>query len=355
MENRSPWIAHLGRTRALHAIKSDHATDIAIVGAGIAGVATAHFILTHTPFDVILVDSGKVAHGATGHNAGQLLTYFEKSFAEMVREFGLELAAHAVQSMEGAWSLMDRMIKEYDLQTPLYRFTGYAGIASEERILEHLNDNAWRKKAGIALEAMTIASDASIAAKIPTHYRGLYRMAPQADLLGKLQTTDPQYLALLTSERGIMNSARFTEEVVTAMLKKFSERLTLSEDTPVRNITLSRDEIRLTTSRGIITAAQTILCTNGFEYVKIENLHGAPIDTKFHHTVNGVIGEEPCNTRLLYNVGCNGIGLLPSIFGGSRIAKLVAGEELPPSIFDPRDQRCELPTPHQHHKTTKMA
>ena len=50
-----------------------------------------------------------------------------------------------------------------------------------------------------------------------------------------------------------------------------------------------------------------------------------------------VIGAHPGRPRLLYNLGCNGVGFLPSIMGGERIARILGGERLPPSIFDPRE------------------
>ena len=49
-----------------------------------------------------------------------------------------------------------------------------------------------------------------------------------------------------------------------------------------------------------------------------------------------IVGRHPHDHRLLYNLGCNGVGFLPSIAGGRRIARLLAGDELQPSIFDPR-------------------
>jgi glycine/D-amino acid oxidase-like deaminating enzyme len=49
-----------------------------------------------------------------------------------------------------------------------------------------------------------------------------------------------------------------------------------------------------------------------------------------------VIGPHPRHPRLLYNLGCNGVGFLPSIFGGHRVSEALAGEPLAPSIFDPR-------------------
>jgi len=49
-----------------------------------------------------------------------------------------------------------------------------------------------------------------------------------------------------------------------------------------------------------------------------------------------VVGAHPRHPRLLYNLGCNGVGFLPSIFGGHRVGRLLAGQTLAPSVFDPR-------------------
>jgi glycine/D-amino acid oxidase-like deaminating enzyme len=48
-----------------------------------------------------------------------------------------------------------------------------------------------------------------------------------------------------------------------------------------------------------------------------------------------LIGYEPRNPILMYNLGCNGVGFMPSIYGGQRIAWIVRGDKLGPSIFDP--------------------
>ena len=53
-------------------------------------------------------------------------------------------------------------------------------------------------------------------------------------------------------------------------------------------------------------------------------------------TKNGVrlIGPEPKNPALLYNLGCNGVGILPSLYGGRQIARHLSGEKTEKSIFD---------------------
>jgi glycine/D-amino acid oxidase-like deaminating enzyme len=48
-----------------------------------------------------------------------------------------------------------------------------------------------------------------------------------------------------------------------------------------------------------------------------------------------LVGFEPMNPVLMYNLGCNGVGFLPSIAGGYRIAALTVGGDVGPSIFDP--------------------
>ncbi len=66
-----------------------------------------------------------------------------------------------------------------------------------------------------------------------------------------------------------------------------------------------------------------------------------PFDYLFHGLMGyppthaRIIGPEPRNAALLSNLGCNGVGLLPSIHGAWRIAQTVNGTKLPPSLFDP--------------------
>jgi glycine/D-amino acid oxidase-like deaminating enzyme len=72
-------------------------------------------------------------------------------------------------------------------------------------------------------------------------------------------------------------------------------------------------------------------------------LPGAPYDFHWHGLMGyndsgiRVVGSHTRHPRLLYNLGCNGVGFLPSIYGGHRLSRLLAGDELAPSIFDPRE------------------
>jgi glycine/D-amino acid oxidase-like deaminating enzyme len=69
---------------------------------------------------------------------------------------------------------------------------------------------------------------------------------------------------------------------------------------------------------------------------------GRPYDFHWHGLMGyndsgiRVVGAHPQHRSLLYNLGCNGVGFLPSIYGGHRLGQLLAGAQLPRSIFDPR-------------------
>lgn len=47
------------------------------------------------------------------------------------------------------------------------------------------------------------------------------------------------------------------------------------------------------------------------------------------------IGPDPEYQNLFYNLGCNGIGVLPSVYGAYKVAKILEGVKFPKSIFDP--------------------
>ena len=460
--NRSPWLAQLKRTRPAIPLAEDIATDVAIVGGGIAGAVTAYFTLKETEDAVVVLEADKVAHGATGHNAGQITSYFERPFESIVQEFGLEMAAEGQRSIEGAWGLLDEIIADAKLLTPVYRFTGYAGCSELAQLVEHLEENKDRAAAGLAPETILVAKESGWEEALPLFYKGLYSLVPQEDLLALLETRDTRYMACIASAKGCMNSARFTEELFGYLLAQYPGRFSLYEETPMTRLTLSEDRALLTAGQEHrVEARRVVLCTNGFEQFHIENESGSDIDTKFHHLVQGRIGYmagylesmnaspvaisyfpkgmpetgdptgetyfyftrrphgedahdaknlvcaggpeqvlpnqahysraehcredvresldaflrdtyqhypdpgteyafcwhglmgytpgglrrigiEPCNPVLLYNLGCNGVGILPSIYGGKRIARILQGEVLERSIFDPVDQRCHI-------------
>lgn len=456
----SPWLEQLDANRRAYPLSRDVSTDVAIVGAGIAGITTAYYLLKRTSHRMLLVEGGRVAHGATGHNAGQLVSYFERPFSDIVHEFGLEMAANGQRAVESSWELLEEIRHDLQLKTPCLVFNGYAGCVDLKELLIHLKNNHARKQAGLRAETIWISETFKEAHKIPRAYRSLYKFASHETILHLLETKDANYIAVLAGKKGCMNSAQFCEEIITLLQQRFSKRLLLAEQTPIKTVKLHQRGATLVSKTYDIHAKRVVLCTNGFERLHIENDAGSDVDTKFHHLVRGsvgymaafleepqmhptaisylpshlnkgsgaydsdpyyyltrrphgkdgktsliciggpealmddtnnystahpypkeakaminafvtktyrhtarklsyshlwhglmgytpngirCVGAEPCNPVLLYNLGCNGVGILPSIYGSFRISQILKGESLAPSIFDPVDRRCLLP------------
>ncbi|MBI2086723.1 MAG: FAD-binding oxidoreductase [Candidatus Zambryskibacteria bacterium] len=458
MRNNSPWLHQLNKEREPSKLAQDIETDVAVVGGGIAGVASAFFILRDTDKKVALLEGGLLGHGATGHNAGQIVSFLSRPLHDLAKEFKPEMVREAQKMMEeDAWELLDTMYTEAGLDISLSRFTGHFGFASKEHLLSLLEDNVLRKSLGLRLKEILIAEQAEFLEEVGKKYGGFFKIAPHSEILDRLETKKPEFIVCVSEQKGVMNSALFTERVAEYLLEKYPERFAVYEHTHIAKAALHENSAILDAETHAVTAERVILCTNGFDNITIFNKSGLDIDARFHHSLHAVvgymsgyleelnkpptaisyfyegltgddssgnpyvyltrrmyeynenkhnlisiggpdvslddrrkyekdheypewakdeinkfvkeiydtdpnkkidyiftwhglmgytnnklrlIGAEPKNPVLLYNLGCNGVGILPSIFGGERIARLVKGEKLPASIFDPRVERA---------------
>ena len=450
--NHSPWVYQLDTNRPIKKIHTDTTTDVVIVGGGIAGISTAFFALKYTNKKVVLCDRFRVGHGATGHNAGQIVSYFERPFQDLVREFGLEKAARSQHAIESAWTLLDEMYNDAGLSIPLARFDGHVGVQTKEQLISFLEDLRLRREAGLPQEVLRIAFEITDIMEVElAPYVGLYTLVPHKNILELLETHNELFIACLSYQKGVMNSALFVQCVVMYLERVYAERFTLFEDTMIQKVLVHDTGVTLDATLATIQARHVILCTNGFEHFSLITEQGLDLNVRFHahvwsrvgymsayldrftkpptaisylntdvpstdqtyfyvtrrpfeydgnaaynlicigggdpdrilnekeryshtdeypeeairsintflhttidegeqiareyiftwhglmgYTKNFVrmIGLDPEYASVGYNLGCNGIGILPSIYGGKRIAQLLAGDTVEPTIFD---------------------
>lgn len=458
-KNVSPWLHQLDAGRAHQELRRDIETDIAIVGAGIAGIATAFQILEKTDSKVVVLERGKLAHGATGHNAGQVVAHFERGLRSLADQFGLELAAKGQHDVEKAWDILDHIYAKAELDIPYFKFMGRTGFTSAEQVMLRLENNRLRKEGGLHIERIFIREDAGFVSRIPRRYVGLYSLVKRERIQQLLETVRTDFVAVLSYQKGVINSALFCEKVAAFMAKEYGERFALYEHTPISKVALHNDHAVLDAGAHAVRAGRVVLCTNGFENLRIFNESGLDIDAKYHYLVTGktgymsgyleknnkppvaisyftdpgiqednsyfyltrrpyeyekgmehnlisiggpdvsiedttpysrdddypeehatdiddfikgtydpepnkridyvftwhglmgytkngvrLVGPEPKNPVLLYNLGCNGIGILTSLHGGLKIARHIKGEKVERSIFDVPDASPPAPT-----------
>ncbi|MEQ1769428.1 MAG: FAD-binding oxidoreductase [Devosia sp.] len=430
-------------------LTSDLAADVVIVGAGIAGISTAFFMLRDTPATVVLLERGRAGCGASGRNAGQLVTYFERPLCDLVDAFGFDMATRGQAEIEAAWGLLDEMLALTGAAVQVERLVGAMGMFSLNQLLVHLKNVSIRNQAGLDREAVEISNEAEFLDRIPEQYRDLYTLVPQSRIRERLEIDSDDYVAVLLNRKGCANSALLCQEVLAFLRRQYADRFTFVDQTTVANIVLEQTGAKLSAGRYFIAASRVVLCTNGFNHHTIDNQAGGAVpqrlESKVHPRVgymvgyltapgalasatsyinneeiggkkpyyyvtrrpyvrNGealtltclggpevtfedttgyeaegdmplevanafdtqvrpavaagrlagleydytwhglmaytdnkirLVGFEPRNPVLMYNLGCNGVGFLPSIAGGLRIANLHSGQTLQASIFDP--------------------
>jgi len=442
--SHSPWLEQLDADAPPRPLDHDLSTDVVVVGAGIAGVATTFFTLRDTAVDVVLIERDRVGRGATGHNAGQLATYFERPLCDLVDTYGFDAAIEAQRAFDGADDLLDEMMVEAGVVARVERVAGHMGMYSLNHLQIHLRNSALRRQGGLRVDSCVISEDAEFLSDIAAEYDGLYNVCAQALIEEMLCTSDHRYRAVLSSPRGCANSALIVQQVLAFLERKYPDRLTYSDHTAVDRIVLGEGGATVHALGHVVSASKVVMCTNGFadhviedaahtqarptvrrtvgymaafiepeprhpnvmSYIRNETIGGdtpyvyatrrtfdrasgpstltcfggpertlrsdevydpdaefpAPILDEIDHDIRPIvdggggpgaydyawhgvmaytenkirlIGFDGHNPALLYNLGCNGVGFLQSVYGGHRIARLLAGEQLPPSIFDP--------------------
>lgn len=459
----SPWLDSLPsehKQKIYNPAVGDSKTDIVIVGGGIAGAATLFQILEKTNKNVVLLEGEKIAHGATGHNAGQVTAMLENDTGKLVATFGAEKVRESFLGLNKGWEFLEEILQKIGIKVPYWKFIGYRGFQGIEPLVRFLKDDWEKKQLGLEVGQFFIHPDFDME-KIPVALRDMCTQVSRDDLYDKLQTKqEDSYIAAVSMPMGVMNSAHFTTEIIAWCVDHYKDRVVVYEKSPVRMLELSDTEkgmARVVGDTFIVNTQEVVLCTNGFEHFSIHH-NGINVNTKFHEEVHGVVGymagyeyphvyepsansyinnipenndhpldknpydyitrrpfeiggetkgllvaggpesqlishrnlydrkkeiseinltsldgfvnktakesallkriyawhglmgytksgvrlvgKEPCAPGLWYNLGCNGIGILSSVYGGERVARLINGEVLPKTMFDPVDARC---------------
>jgi len=444
MINKSLWLSELGERKSRSKLHGAVDSDVVIVGGGIAGISTLYFLLTQTQLNIILLESDRIAHGATGNNAGHALTGFERDFRELVRDYNRESVVSMYKELNTSWSLLELMNHELKIPTEVTQIVDHGGFTQTDDLLETIQEQYELVINGVNHSLILVSKDFRDRDKIPPQYLDIVEFVEPGEILSRLETLDERYIAAhIYGPSALMISAEFTHNILEMLEQKFPHRLEVYEHTPAEQIKLFPNAVQIDTPHGNVSANTLIMCTNGYkqaniidgnsgqEYLKIKtqisqimgevvafpskkqsyfggyylnpehDLHkesylyinrrklkdglyytaigGAELGTDIHgpysdnHSLSqeslekyqrflkstkydfersefayhweGIMGYTPNRIRwigpdtkypnLYYNLGCNGIGLMQSIYGGWKLAGMLDGAKFSPSLFDP--------------------
>jgi glycine/D-amino acid oxidase-like deaminating enzyme len=284
---RSPWLAQLADEGPPRPLSGDATCDVAVVGAGIAGVATAFFILRETPHNLLLIERNRVARGATGRNAGQMTTYFERPLSAIADEFGAEPAVAAQRAFDTAHELFDLIVAETGANGRVERFQGHMGMFNLHHLEVHLRNNLIRRRGGWRTEGCLVSDTAEFRDRIPVEFEALYEVVPQAQIAELLEIDDDRYCAVLSDRKGCANSGVLAQQVLGYLERSHAERFRFVDHTDVTRITVDGERVILRAGDHEIAAGSVVLCTNGFVDYAVVDGAGAPVGLASDQEITG--------------------------------------------------------------------
>ncbi|HEV8671337.1 MAG TPA: FAD-dependent oxidoreductase [Candidatus Limnocylindria bacterium] len=209
-----------GEQRAYPSLEGDAVADVAVVGAGIAGVATAYF-LASTGAKVVVLEARGVAEAASGRNAGFLLAGVAENFVAASRRYGERNALRIWHFTKRTQALVRSIVAEHGIDCEL-RWSGSDQIPGDDAEWHEIESSARR----LSSEGVAVGVDPAA------------RTATYAD-------------------DGELHPVRWVRGLAAAAVSKGAR---IHESTQVHAV--APGEAR--TAAGVVRAGAVVLCTNAY-------------------------------------------------------------------------------------------
>lgn len=253
------------------ALENDETVDVAIVGAGITGVATA-VELAERGFSVALVDAHTVGWGATGRNGGQVTGSLSGDNA-MLQQLKKTRPSEAEQFVwDLRWrghDIITQRIAKYDIDCGLK--TGHIFTA-------------WEKKDLPAFEQMVEQAHA-------------YGMEGTVSLLNQTDVHDR--LATPLYHGGVLNTKNLHLHSLKLCVGEAQAAHALGakifEHTPVTAIeTINPERVDVVTPKGTLRASKVVLAGNAYHRLMRVQLGGYLFPAVLGNLVTEILSPELC-------------------------------------------------------------
>lgn len=229
--------------RAVHpAVAGDLTADVVIVGAGYTGLATAYHLKTAEPsLKVAVLDAETTGFGASGRNAGFIMTLFGASSGLMKSLHGNEKLAAAHSYMESAIDALEAMVNEHKIDCDFER-SGFLKVATSPAYERRIKDEIELFRS-IGAKGFEWLDAAQVAAHVrsPTFMGACWE--PHCGLLNPVKWVDA--LRRLAVARGAK----------------------LYEGTRVETVTREGGKFRVATPGGTVAAEKVVFATNGYTHL----------------------------------------------------------------------------------------
>jgi gamma-glutamylputrescine oxidase len=277
-----------GVQRAYPRLDGDAQADVAIVGGGIAGIATAYF-LAKSGLRPIVLEARGVAEAASGRNAGFLLAGVAENFVAASRRYGAANALRIWKLTRHTQELVRALVGEHGIECEL-QWNGSDQIAGDDEEWSEIAESARLLSAqGVSVsvderaKSATYTDDGEIH---PVHWvRGLAAAAVRAGArIHEDTTVTAAWDGQVRSDQGTVSAG-----AIVLCTNAYTSHLTPSRVRPVRGQMLA-------TAPTAPVFARPAYAKRGYQYWR-QRADGCVLVGGWRDTaVDGEVGEEEHTT-----------------------------------------------------------
>jgi glycine/D-amino acid oxidase-like deaminating enzyme len=264
-ESTSFWLRQYGAYSPNPSLEGEASADVAIVGGGYTGLATAlNLRLDEPTMNVAVVEAHHIGYGASGRNGGFNMTLFGLEPAVTKALFGRQRTIEAHRYMERAVDYVRELVERYRMQSD-YEHPGFLRVATTPGFVRRIQaDMELLTRMGIT---------------------GLEWW--EADRL-RQEVSSPLFLGAWWEPRcGLLDPAKHARE-----LKRVAQEAgaVIYESSPVESIERGPDFL-LRTPRGTLRAARIVFATNAYSH-GFPELRRKQVPAFTHMVVTEPIAED---------------------------------------------------------------
>ena len=214
-------------------LDEDTTADVAIVGAGIAGVATAYHV-SRSGAKVVVVEARTVAEAASGRNAGFLLAGVAENFVAAARRYGEDRALRIWRFTRHNQELVRAIVERERIACDL-AWNGSAQIAGEDEEWAEARESAERlKKEGVRVRLTPAEQTAIYEEDGELHPVRYVRALAGAAVAGGARIHDGTRATAVTKSEVRTDRARVQAGAVVVCVNAYSQHLVPLRVRPVR-------------------------------------------------------------------------------------------------------------------------
>jgi glycine/D-amino acid oxidase-like deaminating enzyme/nitrite reductase/ring-hydroxylating ferredoxin subunit len=114
------------------ALMEDATADVCVIGAGIAGMMTAYYLVREGR-TVIVIDDGPIAGGETGRTTAHLSNAFDDRYVELEKMHGSAAARLTAESHTAAIDALEEVVKTESIDCDFRRLDGWLFLSEGDR------------------------------------------------------------------------------------------------------------------------------------------------------------------------------------------------------------------------------